>query len=139
MSGNVSRGHLERVRGHVRRHHLDIRRVVRDRDRDASAPGAHVRHAHRPAGLACDFHGALHEHLGVGVGNEHRGRDREVKAHEFLVADEVSHRFAFGSPRHQIAIGRELRLRQGPVELQVEVQAAQPEGVGEQDLSVETG
>src|SRR4029077_21179818 len=46
---------------------------------------------------------------------------------------------AFPSSGHEVSIGRQLGCGQGAVELQVEVEAAQAERVGQQHLGVESG
>jgi hypothetical protein len=134
---HVALRHLERFRRNVRRHDLDSRRVVRDGDRDAAAAGPHVRHPKRAACLTSDLDGALHQHLGVGIRNEDRGCNDEVEPHELLVPDEVGHRLAFGPFRRQAPVLDQLSFGQRTIELQIKVEAAQPEHVGQQNLRVE--
>ncbi len=136
---HVARRDLQRLGADVSRPYLGVGRVVRDRDRDAAAAGADVGDANRAISLARDGHRAQHEHLGVGVGHEHARRDLEIQAHELLVADEIRDRLSLAAPRHQPAVGAQLRVAQRLVELEVQVEAAQSQRVGEKHLGVESG
>ncbi len=137
MRRHVARGDLECLLGCVRSNDLHVGRVMREGDRDAAAAGPHVRHPHRVARVTGDLDRALHKHLGVGIRDEDRGGDDEIEPHELLVADQVGHRFAFGSFRREAPIRDQLSLGERAIEPQIEVEAAQPEHVGQQDLRVE--
>ena len=110
MPLHIARGNRQRLAAHVRPPHLGVGGVMGDRDRDATATGADVGHAHRPVRFARDLDRPLHQHLCVGVRDEHVGSDLEVEAHEFLVADQIGDRLAFGPPRHQGSVCGEVSL-----------------------------
>jgi hypothetical protein len=111
---------------------------VRGGDRDAPAACAHVGDAQRTAGFPRPGHRELDEQLGVRVRDEDGRRHLEVQGHELLVADHISHRLTFCAPSHLRTKHVQLLLRQGSVELQIQVKAPQPKRAREHHLGIES-
>ena len=99
----------------------------RGRRRAARAPGRSRRYATA----------LLHQRLGVGPRHEHVGRDRKRPPVELAGPGDVRHRFALPAPPDQLADRGQLLLVERPVELQVQVDAAQPERLRAEQLGVE--
>ena len=110
---------------------------MRDRDRDAATPRAHVGDAQRHLRVTRQLHRALHEHLCIWIRHQHVRCDLEIQAHELLVADEVRDWLALCPTGDQAAVGGQLAFVQGMVELEIQVQAPQLQSMGEQQLGVE--
>ena len=136
----VRPGDIQRGPAHIGRDHLDARHLRGERDRDAPAPGAEVGDAHRRA-VARTQHRErpLDERLRLRPRDEHVAVDAERPPVELPRAGDVGHRLALPAPAHQLPDGGELALVEGAVELQVDVEAAQPERLGAEQLGVEAG
>jgi hypothetical protein len=137
MATDVPGRHLQSLGADVRRPHLGVGGVVSDRDGDAAAARPDIRDAERFAGFPRDRDGALDEDLGVRVRDQDGRTDLEVQAHELFVPDKVGDGLPLATPGDQRAIRCQLALIERPVELQVEVEAPDVEGVRQQELSVE--
>ena len=136
----VASGHREGGVADVGRVDVGLGQVMGDRDRDAAGAGTDVREPQDSRSPeATPFHRPLHEDLGVRVGHQHVRRNHEVEGHELPVASEVSDRLTAAAAAGQLAVGRQLRFLERPVELEVEVEPADAEDVGQQHLRVKSG
>ncbi len=136
----VRTGDGQRAGAHIGPDHLDARHLRGQGDRDAPAAGAEIGDAHRLAiARTQQRERPLDERLGLGPRDQHIAGDREGAPVELPRARDVGHRLALATPAHQLADGRQLALVEGAVELQVDVEAAQPERLGAEQLGVEAG
>ena len=110
-----------------------------DGNSDTTRPRPNIRETQRTAPRPSPLHGALHQGLGVGIGHQYVRRHLELQAHEFLPAGEVSDGCALATPGDQVPVGRQLRLGERALELQVEVKAPDPKRMRQQQLGVKAG
>ena len=133
--GRIGAGHLERGGADVGGDGTRGRNLGGERDGDAPAAGPEVGDAQLGAGPVAQIgHRTLHQRLGVGPGHEHVGRDPKRPPVELAGPGDVRHRFALPAPPDQLADRGQLLLVERPVELQVQVDAAQPERLRAEQL-----
>src|SRR5690606_3126713 len=108
-----------------------------ERERDRPGPGADVEDR-QLAGAALELaQDELDERLGVAPGDEDAPVDGEGQRPELLLADEVGDRLAGEAAADELPRPRELGRGERLLEVGVELDAAQAEGVADEDLRLE--
>ena len=132
----VLAGEPERVLGDVDAGHPCPWVLVGDRERDRPGAGADVEHGWRLCSVE-QCQAALHDDLGLGPGDQSAPVDRERQPAEAPLAEHVLQRLAPGSSRDELARDDQLVVAQRSLELHVQLDPLQPEGLREQPLRVE--
>lgn len=135
----VAAGHGERVGREVDGVDGDRRTLGGEGDRDAPRARAEVGRGGRREVVGQGLQGQLDEALGLGPRHEHARVDGEAPTVEIPAPDDVRHGLALPTAGDEAAEGRQLGVGQGLLVAEVQVEAAQPEGVGEENLCVEAG
>ena len=137
MRGGVLAREGEGVLGDVGRRDDRVGPRHGDRDRDRAAARADVEHA-RLGRLADALQRPLDEPLGLGPGHQHAVVDGELEPAEAPAPEHVCERLAAPPPAQQLAEARDLVGHERALEIEVQVEAPEPEGVGEQPVGVES-
>ena len=133
----VLAGQRERIGRDVDRGHAGVRMLVRDRERDRTAPRADVEH---PRSLEPMQMGerALDDDLRLRSRDQRPRVGGQRQPAEPPLAEDVGDRLPPRAARHELAIPIELACLERPVEVGVQLDPLPPERVSEQQLRVES-